>query len=406
MDVLQVYAKSVAPHQLLSTSPTQDTSMTAPIRSVPLARPAMDGAELAAIAEVLASGMLVQGPRVRALEEAFARRHRVGHAVAVNNCSAALHLALVALGVGPGDEVIVPAFTWVATANAVVYTGATPVFVDVNEATYNVEVARVIERLTHRTRAVIPVHLFGLPAEVPSLRAALPTNVRIVEDAACAAGAAINGNPVGTLGDLACFSFHPRKSITTGEGGIITTDDATLARRLRVLRNHGLTEGTPGDASLPLHVMADVEALGYNYRLTDLQAAIGLVQLGKLDAFIAERDSWARWYVKELADLPWLRTPHVPTGIDHAWQAFVAVVAPGAPIRRDDVIARLQRAGIGTRPGTQAVPELSYYAQQYGLESGEFPVASGLLRRSMAIPLHNCMTPEDYQYVVGILHEI
>ena len=375
-----------------------------PPRSVPIARPAVGEEEWHAVQECLESGWLIQGPRVKAFEEAFARRHATRHAVATSSGTSALHLALTALGVGPGDEVIVPAFTWVATANAVLYAGATPVFVDVREDTYNLDCAQLAAALSPRTRAVIPVHLFGLCADMDALRAALPADVWVVEDAACAAGAAYQGTPAGRLGHVGCFSFHPRKSITTGEGGMLTTEDEALARRTRSLRNHGLSEPDPDAAARPPHVLAGVELLGFNYRLTDTQAAIGLVQLAKLDHFIAERDRWARWYALELADLAWLRLPDVPRGYDHAWQAFVTLVSE-APLSRNELMARLARKGIATRPGTHAVPELGLYRERFGFEPGQFPVASRLLRQSMAIPLHNCMTPDDYRYVVEALHD-
>jgi len=373
-------------------------------RSIPISRPSLSDEEWHALHGSLESGWLIQGPKVKEFEEAFARRHRAPHAVAASSGTTALHLALAALGVGPGDEVIVPAFTWVATANAVLYAGATPVFVDVCEGTYNLDCARVPAALSSRTRAVIPVHLFGLCADMAALGSLLPAGIPVIEDAACAAGAGYYGTPAGALGQVACFSFHPRKSITTGEGGMLLTGDATIARRVRELRNHGLREADPGSPPPPSSRLAEIEVLGFNYRLTDLQAAIGLVQLAKLDRFVAERAHWARWFANELADIAWLRMPEVPEHYDHAWQSFVTVVTEEAPLSRDDLMARLQERGIATRPGTHAVPELAYYRERFGFTPGQFPVAARLLTRSMAIPLHNCMTPDDYRYVVDALH--
>jgi len=377
--------------------------MSAP-RSIPISRPSFSDEEWQAVRETLESGWIIQGPRVKAFEEAFARRHRVQHAVAASSGTTALHLALQALDVGPGDEVIVPAFTWVATANAVLYAGATPVFVDVCEGTYNIDCAQIPAALNSRTRAVIPVHLFGLCADMRSLGSVVPAEVRVIEDAACAAGAACHGTPAGAQGHVACFSFHPRKSITTGEGGMILTADPAVARRIRQLRNHGLREAEPGALPPPRTQLAEVDVLGFNYRLTDVQAAIGLVQLAKLDQFIVERAEWACWYARELADIPWLRMPDRPDHYDHAWQSFVVVVAEDAPLLRDDLMARLQEKGIATRPGTHAIPELAYYRARFGFRRDQFPVASRLLARSMAIPLHNRMTPDDYRYVVEALH--
>jgi len=375
-----------------------------PPRAIPISRPSIGEEEWQALRGTLESGWLIQGPNVRAFEEAFSRRHRASHAVATSSGTTALHLALAALGVGPGDEVIVPAFTWVATANAVLYVGATPVFVDVCEGTYNLDCTQVPAALTPRTRAVIPVHLFGLCADMSALASVLPPGIPVIEDAACAAGAAYRGTPAGALGHVACFSFHPRKSITTGEGGMLLTGDPGLARRARELRNHGLREAEPGTPAPPPTGLAEVDALGFNYRLTDVQAAIGLVQLAKLDRFVAERATWARGLADQLADIAWLEMPEVPPHCDHAWQSFVTVVTEEAPLSRDELMARLQEQGIATRPGTHAVPELAYYRRRFGFRPGQFPVAARLLARSMALPLHNCMTPDDYRYLVEKLH--
>ncbi len=375
-------------------------------RNIAIALPATGEEEWLALRESIESGWLSQGPKVKAFEDAFAERHQVAHALATTSCTTALHLALAAAGIGPGDEVIVPAFTWVATANVAVYCGATPVFVDVDPHTYNIDVAQVQRALTPRTRAVIPVHLFGLCADMDGLREVLPESVVVIEDAACAAGASYHGKPAGGLGDMACFSFHPRKSITTGEGGMLTTNDGALAEKANMLRNHGasVSEEIRHRGPKP-YLLPDFDVLGFNYRMTDLQGALGLVQLSKLDAFIIEREQWARWYMAQLADISWLAMPLIPEGITHAWQAFVTVVdEEKAPAPRNDLMERLQQAGISTRPGTHAVTELGYYKDTLGLQSGQFAVASRLERQSLALPLHNRMGAEDYAYIVDILH--
>ncbi len=373
-------------------------------RRIQIAAPSTGEEEWHALRAPIEDGWLTQGPRVRAFEEAFAARHQVEHALATTSCTTALHLALVALGIGPGDEVIVPAFTWVSTANVVLYCGATPVFVDVLPDTYNIDPAAAAAAVTPRTRAAIPVHLFGLCADMAALCAALPDTVAIVEDAACAAGAAIAERPAGSLGDAGCFSFHPRKSITTGEGGMLTTNSGALAERATRLRNHGagVPEEVRHNGPAPYH-MPTFDDLGFNYRMTDLQGAVGLVQLGKLDRFVAERQEWAAWYRQSLARLQWLQMPYVPDGYHHAWQAFVTVVAPDAPLPRNEVMARLEKAGVSTRPGTHAVPTLGYYRNALGLDPAAFPVASMLHSRSMALPLHNRMTEDDFHYVVESL---
>lgn len=364
--------------------------------------------EWQACREPLASGWLTQGPKVAAFEKDFATRHAVRHALATTSCTTGLHLILAAMGVGPGDEVIVPSFTWVATANVVVYCGATPVFADVNRTTFNIDPARVGALVTPRTRAVIAVHLFGLCADMDELRAQVPAHIPIIEDAACAAGARYKGRSAGGLGLAAAFSFHPRKSVTTGEGGMVTTDDDTLAQTANMLRNHGASISEEQRHSGPRpYLLPEFNLLGYNYRMTDLQGAVGLVQLGKLERFIAERARWAAYYREQLADIGWLRTPAEPVLGRHAWQAFVTYVDPQtAPMARNALMERLQAAGISTRPGTHAIHMLGYYRERFGLRADDFPGARDCNDQTMAIPLHNRMDADDYAWVVKTLREL
>ena len=377
-------------------------------RTIQIALPSTGEEEWQATREPLMSGWLTQGPKVAAFEKAFAERHHVQRALAVTSCTTGLHLALAGLGIGPGDEVIVPAFTWVATANVVLYCGATPVFVDIDRTTFNLDVAQVATKVTPRTRAVIAVHLFGLSADIDSLRAALPKNVAIVEDAACAAGASYKGRPTGGLGDVAAFSFHPRKSVTTGEGGMVTTHNAELATRMDQLRNHGaeISEEQRHHGPRP-YLLAEFNVLGFNYRMTDLQAAVGLVQLRKLDRFIDERARWAAWYRERISGIGWLRVPKEAPDSRHGWQAFVTYVDPSkAPAPRNVLMQRLQHRGIATRPGTHAVHMLTYYRDRFGIRPDDFPAARDCNDHSMAIPLHNRMSEEDFEYVVSALHEL
>jgi len=377
-------------------------------RRIQISLPSTGEEEWHAMREPLMSGWLTQGPRVAAFEKAFAARHEVAHALAVTSCTTGLHLMLAAAGIGPGDEVIVPAFTWVSTANVILYTGATPVFADVSPVTNNVEPVEIARRLSPRTKAVIAVHLFGLCADIAAIRKVLPAGVLLFEDCACAAGASIDGVPAGGLGDAGVFSFHPRKSITTGEGGMLTTNNAELAGVADRLRNHGasISEEQRHRGPRP-YLLPEFNLLGFNYRMTDLQGAIGLVQLGKLDQFIAERQRWGEYYREHLADLDWLRMPVFPANGTHAWQAFVTYVDPeDAPLERNDIMERLQARGIATRPGTHAVHMLGYYRERFGLLPTDYPGARNCNDHTMAIPLHNRMTEEDYAYVVRSLHEI
>jgi perosamine synthetase len=359
--------------------------------------------EWEATKEPIFSGWITQGPKVAEFEKIFAARHKVKHAIAVSNCTTALHLALVALDVKAGDEVLVPAFTWVSTANAIVYCGATPVFVDVDTTTFNIDTSKILSKITARTKAIIPVHLFGLCANIDEIKRIAP-KLKIVEDGACAAGAGVHDRPAGSLGDIGCFSFHPRKSVTTGEGGMLTTNDDALAERLNMLRNHGasISEEQRHKGPKP-YILPEFDMVGYNYRMTDIQGAVGVVQLKKLDQFIDERQKWADYFTKELSSLTWLQTPQIPTGYKHGWQSYVLFVdEKKSPMKRNELMEYLQQKGISTRPGTHAVHMLGYYAKTFNLKPQDYPGAFACNEYSMSIPLHNKMVKEDYEYIVNI----
>ncbi|MBL7846699.1 MAG: DegT/DnrJ/EryC1/StrS family aminotransferase [Cyclobacteriaceae bacterium] len=376
-------------------------------RNIQISLPVTGVEEWEAVKEPLMTGWLTSGPKVREFEELFAERHKVKHAIAVTSATTALHLALVAVGIQPGDEVIVPAFTWVSTANAVLYCGGTVVFADVDPKTFNLDVHDLERRITNRTKAIIPVHLFGLCADVDAIKRIAP-GIPIIEDAACASGAGYKGKPAGSLGDIGCFSFHPRKSITTGEGGMITTNHEGLFELMSMLRNHGasISEEQRHHGPQP-YILPDFNLMGFNYRMTDIQGAVGVVQLKKLDRFIDERNQWAAYYHEQLADIPWLRTPKCTPGDHHGWQSYVTFVNEStSPFPRNSIMEKLQERGISTRPGTHAVHMLKYYREKYGIKEDDFPGAKACNDFSMAIPLHNRMTKEDYQYVVNALKSI
>lgn len=377
------------------------------MRTINISEPVTGEAEWLALREPLDTGWLTSGPKVRQFEQLFGELHDVKHCVAVTSATTALHLALVALGIKPGDEVIVPAFTWVSTANVVEYCGAKPVFADIDPATFNLDLNKLASKVTDRTRAIIAVSLFGLSADITAIRKLVP-GIAIVEDAACAAGAAHPDGKAGSLAEIACFSFHPRKSVTTGEGGMVTTQNDALGEVMQQLRNHGasISEEQRHHGPRP-YILPDFNMLGYNYRMTDLQGAVGYVQLQKLNTFIDQRAEWAAYYTEALKPLEWLTTPKVPSGYRHGWQSFVTMVDESkAPLKRNDIMEHLQRNGIATRPGTHAVHMLGYYATKYGLKPEDFPGARAANDLSMAIPLHNRMVKEDFDYIIATLKSL
>lgn len=380
-------------------------------RNLPITRPCLDRRERELLLEPLRSGWLVQGPQVARFEQMVAQFCGARHAVATSSCTTALHLALLAAGVGPGHEVIVPSFTYVATANAVEYCGARPVFADIDLDTFNLDPRQVEERLSARTVAVLPVHLFGLPADMESLAATCRrAGVAIVEDCACSLGAYLGGRHTGTFGLAGCFSFHPRKCITTGEGGMIVTDDAALAGRVRRLRDHGAAKSDLARHHEGGTLLPEFNELGYNYRLTDLQGALGVAQMEKLPRILAERRALAARYDELLSHLSWLKTPPCPQGSLHAYQSYVCLVRaeefgglPAANLFRNRLMAWLEGRGIACRQGTHAVHTLGYYRAKYGLTDNDCPHALAAERLSIALPLFVGMRRSDQQRVAAEL---
>jgi dTDP-4-amino-4,6-dideoxygalactose transaminase len=324
---------------------------------------------------VLESGALTMGPKVAELEELVAAACGVEHAVAVSNGTAALHLAVLALGIGPGDEVIVPAYTFPATANVVRLAGAEAVLVDVDPGTFTLDVDRVYDAVTPRTKAVLAVHLFGRPLDWTALQSAVSPEIHLLEDAAGALGARWQGMPCGGLGVLGCLSFHPRKIVTTGEGGAVTTGDAELAASVRRLRHHGL------DAD------SDIAVPSTNYRLADILCAIGIPQLRRLDELLAARTRIADSYTERLRGA--VETPSADEGDVHGWQAYVVRLD-----RRDEALATLRAEGIEVQIGTYALHRLSAYDDQ-----GPFPGADEAFERGLALPLHSRLTESELDRV-------
>lgn len=376
-------------------------------RTIQISTPVLGKEELDSLRDPIESGWLTSGPKVREFEEQFAKRHNVKYAFAVTSATTALHLAVLALDIQQGDEVIVPAFTWVSSANVVLYAGATPIFVDIDLTTFNIDPEQLKSKISKKTKAIIAVHLFGLCVDIDAIKLAAP-GIPIIEDGACAAGASYKGVPAGGLGEIGCFSFHPRKSITTGEGGMLTTNDSKIAELVGMLRNHGasISEEQRHHGPKPFN-LPEFNHLGYNYRMTDLQGALGVAQLAKLDDFISFRSYWAKWYNSQFKDIPWLLTPEIDQNFSHGWQSYVTMIDESkSPMSRNEIMEYLQENGISTRPGTHAVHMLGYYKNLYDFKSSDFPNAFSANERSMAIPLHNSMMAEDYEYVAQIIKNI
>jgi perosamine synthetase len=335
---------------------------------------------------------------VARFEEAFARLVGAQYAVATTSCTTALHLALILAGVGPGDEVICPSYTFIATANAILYTGATPVFADIEPDTGNIDPADVLQRVTPRTRAIVPVHQVGLAADLERLEKLLAPGIAIVEDAACAIGSTYHGRPIGSRGHLACFSFHPRKTISTGEGGMLTTDTAELAEHARRLRSHSASVSAVTRHEARGVVFEQYRELGFNYRMTDVQAAIGLEQLRKLDRLQARRQEIAERYNAALASVTTIQTPVQPPYAGHAYQSYGIRLTPGCPIERDDLLRELAGLGISCRRGIPPIHLEPLYAERVGRIS--LPRTEEVAARSLFLPIFPSLSDADQGRVI------
>jgi dTDP-4-amino-4,6-dideoxygalactose transaminase len=366
--------------------------------SIPISKPFLTGAEGAAVAEVVASGWVSQGPRVREFEAAFAERVGAADAVATTSCTTALHLGLYALGVGPGDEVIVPSLSFIATANAVWQCGATPVFADIDPRTYNLDPEAAERAITPRTKAIMPVHQVGLPADMGAfLELGRRHGVEILEDAACAIGASYRGRPVGALSQMACFSLHPRKVITTGEGGIITVQDPALAERLRFLRQHAMDVSDLARHSARDVVIESYPERGWNYRMTDMQAALGLCQLEVLDQILDRRRELAERYTEALEEIPGLHAPYDPPDSERTWQSYCVRVDPKAPVERTELMRLLLTDGIATRRGVMAIHQEASYAAQ---EPYDLPHTDAAAADVLMLPLYPGLTNAQQEFVI------
>ena len=371
-------------------------------RSLPFGAPWMGEAEEKAVADVLRSGWLAHGPKVREFEEAFAARLGVKHAVSVSSCTAALHLSLLALGIGLGDEVIVPAQTHVATAHAALYVGAKPVFADVDPGTGNISPDSILRSLTSRTKAIIVVHFAGLPCEMDEIsKIAKSRNLVIVEDCAHAVGTAYRGRPAGTMGATGCFSFYPVKHITTGEGGMLTTDDDRIAEQAAKQRAFGIDvpafyRQKPG--------LYDTPILGFNFRMTDIEAAIGICQLNEVDKRIETRIANAGILTDRLKDISGLELPRVPSHMRHSFLFYQLTVTREFPLTRDALLAALKRSGIGASIYyATPVHLMTLYRNMFGYREGLLPQAERVAAETIALPSNPRLTAEDMAYIGEVI---
>ncbi|SFH06352.1 DegT/DnrJ/EryC1/StrS family aminotransferase [Pontibacter chinhatensis] len=365
---------------------------------IPIAKPYLTEEEAQAAYDTILSGWITQGPKVQEFEEKFAAYTGAKYAVAVSNCTTALHLAMIVAGIGPGDEVICPSMSYIATANAIRYVGATPVFAEVEPDTYNLDAADAEARITDRTKAILLVHQIGMPADIDAFKDLCGRyNLKLLEDAACAAGSAYKGAKIGSHSELVCFSFHPRKVISTGDGGMITTNREDYYNRLKLLRQHGMSVNDRVRHEASRIIFEDHVELGYNYRMTDIQAAVGIKQLEKLDWIVEERRKIAAAYDQAFKDIDSIRLPQEYDGYFSNYQSYSIYLKDTAAVSRNTLMQKLLDRGIATRRGIMNTHRETAY-KEYATDVS-LPVSEDLQDNSIILPLYVPMKQEEIKFV-------
>ncbi|HMQ67472.1 MAG TPA: DegT/DnrJ/EryC1/StrS family aminotransferase [Ignavibacteria bacterium] len=372
---------------------------------IPIAKPYLTSDEAKSAYDTILTGWVTQGPRVEEFEKKFCEYTGAKYAAAVSNCTTALHLAMIVSEIGEGDEVITPSMSYVASANCIRYAGATPVFGEIDRDTYNLNAEHAESLITEKTKAIILVHQLGMPADIDAfVKLSEKYNIKIIEDAACAAGSSYKGKKIGSNPGIICFSFHPRKVITTGEGGMITTDDESIYQKVKLLRQHGMSVNDRARHESGKIIFEDHIVLGYNYRMTDIQASIGLRQLEKLDHIIEERRKTALKYIKELSSIECLELPIEKEGYFSNYQSFSIYLKDSAPVGRNELMEKLLNAGISSRRGVLTAHRETSYRDEY--KDLRLPVSEDACDRSIMIPLYAPMDPEDITHIINTLKQI
>jgi dTDP-4-amino-4,6-dideoxygalactose transaminase len=375
--------------------------MNAPARGVPFCRPDLTDSEIQEVLDALRSGWITTGPKVKRFESAFAQAVGAPWAVAVSSCTAGLHLSLVTLGCGDGDEVITTDYTFTSSAAAIIQSGARPVVVDVEEDTLNIDPAAAERAMTPRTRAILPVHMAGHPAEMDRLtELARSSGVAVLEDAAHSLPAAYRGRKIGTIGDLTCFSFYATKNLTTGEGGMVTGADPALRERVALIGYHGMSKDGWKRYRDEGAWYYQIEEKGFKYNMSDIAAALGLAQLSRLEGMQARRREIVRRYDEAFADLESLILPVTRPGVEHAWHLYIIRIRRSAlGIDRDAFIQALTDRGIGTSVHFIPLHRHGYYQRTLDLQAGQFPVAERAFNTCISLPLFSSMTDDEVTQV-------